>query len=76
MIQLERQKYKYEKLIVLVKKKIPCISCAKNWIEVYLFSLFSVPTTMPAPTTTPEGKKDRDIYETKTKEMMMMMMIF
>ena len=28
---------------------------------------------MPAPTTTPEGKKDRDIYETKTKEMMMMM---
>ena len=34
----------------------------KNWIEVYLFSFFSVPTTMPAPITTLEGKKDRDIY--------------
>ena len=40
----------------------------KNWIEVYLFSLFSVPTTMPAPTTTTEGKKDRDIYLKKTKK--------
>ena len=41
--------------------------CKLQTIEVYLFSFFSAPTTtIPAATTTPEGKKDRDIYKTKT----------
>ena len=46
-------------LVVLVKKKIPSLSYAKTiWIDVYWFSLFLVPTTMPAPTTTLEGKDE------------------
>ena len=33
IIQLERRKYNYEKLIVLVNKKIPCISYAKKKMD-------------------------------------------
>ena len=49
-------------LIVLVKKNNLVLPCEKNiWIAVYSFSMFSVPTTVPAPTTTPEGKKEKTI---------------
>ena len=49
-------------LIVLVKKKNSSFILRKNiWIAVYSFSMFSVPTTVPAPTTTPEGKKEKTI---------------
>ena len=41
--------------ILLNKKEIPSLSCAKNtWTE--FFSLFSVPTTMPTSSPSPEGK--------------------
>ena len=43
--------------MVLVKKKIPSLSHAKTiWIDVYSFFVVSVPTTIPAPTKTHEGK--------------------
>ena len=45
--------------VVLVKKKIPSLSYANTiWIDVYWFSLFLVPTTMLASTTTLEGKNE------------------
>ena len=47
---------------LLVKKRI---------IGTKVDSLFLVPTTMPTPTTTPEGKKDKTI----SKVAMMVMMI-
>ena len=40
-------------------KEILSLSYAKTiWIDDYWFSLFLVPTTMPAPTTTLEGKDE------------------
>ena len=38
----------------------------------YSFSLFSVLTTVPAPTTTPKGKKDKTISKVEMTVMMMM----
>ena len=40
------------------KKETPGLSCAKKYSFFVFNSLLSVPTTMPAPTTTPEGKKE------------------
>ena len=44
-------------------------------MAVYSFSLLAVPTTMPAPTTTPVGKKDKTISKVAMMVMMMMIVI-
>ena len=43
IIQLERRKYNYEKVIVLVNKKIPCISYAKKNGLRFIFHCFQCP---------------------------------
>ena len=60
---MERREYQSEMLIVLVKKNNSSFTLQKKniWIAVYSFSMFSVPTTVPATTTTPEGKKDKTV---------------
>ena len=42
----------------LFKKEVPGLSCAKKNILLVFTSLVLVPTTMPALTTTPEGKNE------------------
>ena len=63
-------------LIVLVKKKKSSFILRKKYLNCsLLFSLFSVPTTVPAQTTTPKGKKDKTISEVAMMVMMMMITI-
>ena len=57
---------------ITLRRKVLVLSCAKNiWIAVYSFSLLAVPTTLPAPTTTPKGKKDKTISKVAAMVMMM-----
>ena len=44
-------------------------------MAVYLYSLLAVPTTLPALTTTPKGKKDKTISKVAMMVMMMMIVI-